>query len=191
MHSAGTAGAYAGAAGAGGDAAAAGGSLADLPLLPLVPEHLSKYVFTPIAAEKPMTDTCSDPMTMLESGEGFSYQVHTGTFYRTFCAESPFLIEGQGDDLTAYKYYDGVLTIPGYAQIRSPVEQGATWESGWGDVYTWFEVPEPVVTPAGSFENCWERQGSDTVITYCRGVGLVRAVASYANYQLDLVEKNF
>jgi hypothetical protein len=65
------------------------------------------------------------------------------------------------------------------------------WDSGRGDRYTWQELTEPLETPAGTFEACWHREGTDTRMTYCRGVGLVRALSTFGNYQLDLVAKNF
>jgi len=130
-------------------------------------------------------------MTAVASGQGVTLDGHTGKFYRTFCVDEPFLVEGQGDDLTAYETKDGLIVLPAFHYIHSPVETGETWNSGRGDVYTWQEATEAVVTRAGSFQNCWHREGVDTRITYCRGVGLVRAIGSYGNYQLDLVEKNF
>ena len=138
-----------------------------------------------------MNDTCPEPTTSIESGEGLSFDGHMGTLYRTFCGEEPFLLEGEGDDLTAHEISDGELVPPPFVYIRSPVVDGAMWDSGRGDRYTWQEVTEPLETPAGTFEACWHRQGSDTRMTYCRGVGLVRALATFGNYQLDLVAKNF
>jgi hypothetical protein len=65
------------------------------------------------------------------------------------------------------------------------------WESGLGDHFTWVDAGEPLETPAGTFSACFHRYATDTRMTYCRGVGLVRALDERANYQLDIVEKNF
>lgn len=165
--------------------------LANQPLLPLVPGHRSSFVFSPINPGEPMTDTCEKPTTSVESGEGLSFDGHTGNLYRTFCATEPFLIEGEGDDLTAYETKKGVLVLPAFAYIHSPVETGEMWDSGRGDMYTWQAVAAPLVTPAGTFDACWNRQGTDTLVTYCRGVGLVRAIGTYGNYRLELAERNF
>lgn len=181
----------AGSALAGGSGGSAGVPLAEQPLLPLVPGHLSSFAFTPIDDALPMLDTCSDPTTSVESGEGLSFDGHEGTLYRTFCAPEPFLIEGEGDSLIAYEINDGELVPPAFNYIHSPVVTGEMWPSGRGDQYTWQEVAEPLETPAGTFTACFHRHGTDTPITYCRGVGVVQALAEYANYQLDLVQKNF
>lgn len=175
----------------GGNAGSAGGGLEGQPLLPLVPGHVSSFVFTPIDAQKPMTDTCAEPTTSLESGAGLSFDGHVGTLYRTFCAPEPFLIEGSGDDLTAYEIKAGAIVPPARNYIHSPVETGEMWDSGIGDKYTWEEVSEPVETAAGTFHACFHRLGTDTRITYCRGVGVVQALADYGNYRLELVAKNF
>jgi hypothetical protein len=168
-----------------------GGAPEDEPLLPLVRGRRSWFAFSPIDATKPMTGTCDNPTTSIESDEGLSLDGHTGMLYLTFCAADPFLIEGAGDDLTAYEVKNGALVLPAFAYIHSPVQTGETWESGRGDRYTWQQARVPLVTAVGTFEQCWQRHGTDTVITYCRGVGLVRASASYGNYQLELIEKNF
>jgi hypothetical protein len=186
-----SAGGSAGSLSAGSSAGAAGGSVEDQPLLPLVPGHLSTFVFSPIDSSKPMTDTCESPTTTIDSSEGLSLDGHVGALYRTFCAEVPFLIEGQGDQLTAYEIKNGAIVLPAFVYIHSPVSTGEMWNSGRGDSYTWQEVTEPLVTPAGTFRQCWHRRGNDTQITYCRGVGVVQALGSYGNYQLDLVTKNF
>jgi hypothetical protein len=183
----GSAGSLAGA----GNAGATGVPLLQLPLLPLIPGHLSSFVFSPIDDSKPMTDTCPTPTTAVEAGAGLSFDGHMGALYRTFCADEPFLIEGQADDLTAYELKDGKLVLPSFSYIHSPVETGEMWESGRGDKYTWQAVTDPIETPAGAFEACWHRQGNDTRITYCRGVGVVQALGTYGNYQLELVKKNF
>lgn len=177
--------------GSGGNAGSAGGGLEGQPLLPLVPGHVSSFVFTPIDDQKPMTDTCAEPTTSLESGAGLSFDGHVGTLYRTFCAPEPFLIEGSGDDLTAYEIKAGAIVPPARNYIHSPVETGEMWDSGIGDKYTWEEVSEPVETAAGTFHACFHRHGTDTRITYCRGVGVVQALADYGNYRLELVAKNF
>jgi hypothetical protein len=178
-----------GSPGAAGNSAGAA-SLAEQPLQPLIAGRVSSFVFSPIDAARPMTDTCPNPTTSIESGEGLSFDGHMGTLYRTFCGEEPFLIEGEGDDLTAYEISDGELLPQPFAYIHSPVVSGETWESGRGDRYTWQELPEPLETPVGTFEACWHREGFETM-TYCRGVGLVRALSSFGNYQLDLIAKNF
>ena len=175
----------------GGSAGSSGVPLEDQPLLPLVPGHVSSFEFSPIDDTKPMTDTCTEPTTSIESGEGLSFDGHVGTLYRTFCAPEPFLIEGEDDELVAYEINDGELVPPAFNYIHSPVETGAIWDSGRGDQYAWEEVGEPLETPAGTFSACFHRHGTDTRITYCRGVGVVQALGPYGNYQLDLVEKNF
>lgn len=180
-----------GAPASGGSAGSASGGVDAQPLLPLVPGHLSSFVFTPIDDLKPMTDTCPDPTTSLESGAGLSFDGHVGTIYRTFCAPEPFLIEGTGDDLTAYQIKEGAIVPPARNYIHSPVETGEMWDSGIGDKYTWEEVLEPVETKAGTFTACFYRHGTDTRITYCRGVGVVQALAEYGNYRLELIAKNF
>jgi len=53
-----TAGGSAGTLSAGGSDAG-GAGLAEQPLLPLVPEHVSKFVFSPIDPNLPMTNTCA------------------------------------------------------------------------------------------------------------------------------------
>jgi hypothetical protein len=175
----------------GGDVGTGGGALEDQPLLPLVRGHRSRFAFSPIDAAKPMTDTCENPTTAIESDEGLSLDGHMGVLYLTFCAANPFLIEGEGDDLTAYEIKSGALVLPAFTYIHSPVQTGEMWDSGRGDMYTWQEALEPLVTAAGTFEHCWQRHGADAIITYCRGVGLVHATGYYGNYQLELIEKNF
>jgi hypothetical protein len=176
---------------AGGNAGSTSVALEDQPLLPLVPGHVSSFVFSPIDESKPMTDTCPTPTTAVESADGLSFDGHVGALYRTFCADQPFLVEGHGDDLTAYELKDGKVVLPSFSYIHSPVETGQMWESGRGDRYTWQAATGPIETPAGTFEACWHREGRDTQITYCRGVGVVQALGAYGNYQLDLVKKNF
>jgi hypothetical protein len=189
---AGSAAAASGSAGAAsGSAGAASSPLADQPLQPLIAGRVSSFAFSSIDAGRSMTGTCPNPTTSMESGEGLSFDGHMGTLYRTFCAEEPFLLEGTGDDLTAYEINDGELLPQPVAYIQSPVVSGEMWDSGRGDRYTWQELTEPLETPAGTFEACWHRDGADTRMTYCRGVGLVRALDTYGNYQLDLVAKNF
>ena len=177
------------AGGAGGVAGGVAGE--DQPLLPLVRGHRSSFVFSPIDAGKPMTDTCDNPTTAVESDEALTLDGHTGPLYLTFCGVDPFLIEGEGDDLTAYEVKNGALVLPAFAYIHSPVQTGEMWDSGYGERFTWQEAPEPIVTPAGTFDHCWHRQSTDSVMTYCRGMGLVHAVGTYGNFELDLVEKNF
>jgi len=145
----------------------------------------------PIDRDQPMTDTCQDPTTAVESGNGLQFEGHTGELYRTFCSTEPLLMEGHGDDLTGYEIKNSAIVPPAIAYIHSPVATGEMWDSGRGDHYTWEEVTDPLVVPAGTFEHCWYRHGVDTRITYCRGFGLVQAIGKYGNYRLDLVEKNF
>ncbi len=97
---------------AAGGADGGGATLADQPLLPLVPEHASKFVFSPIDPGKPMTDTCPTPTASVGAEASVSLDGHTGKFYRTFCVDDLFLIEGQGDQLTAYETKNGQLQLP-------------------------------------------------------------------------------
>jgi hypothetical protein len=187
----GGAGGSAGSSTLGGSAGAAGGALEDQPLLPLVAGRVSSFKYSPIDEDEPMTGTCPEPTTSIESGEGLSFDGHVGALYRTFCALEPYLIEGEGDNLTAYRIKDGKLILPAIAHIHSPVETGEMWESGLGDQYTWVDAGEPLETPAGTFSACFHRYATDTRITYCRGVGVVRALDERSNYQLDIVQKNF
>lgn len=174
----------------GGTSGMGGVPLSEQPLLPLVSGRRSSFVFSPIDPSKPMTDTCDNPTTSIEESDGVSFPGHTGKRYRTFCGTAPFLVEGEGDNLLAYEIKDGALVLPPFVYIHSPVETGEAWDSGHGDRLTWQALDEPLVTPAGTFQNCWNRLGFVT-ITYCRGVGLVRATGTDQNYQLELSEKNF
>jgi hypothetical protein len=162
---------------------------AALPLIPLVTGHVSRLAFSPIDTTKPMLETCDDPS--IEVGERATIDGRSGWLYRTYCSRDSFLLEGDGDELSAHLIKDGKLEPPAFAYIHSPVETGTTWDSGRGDQYTWYEETEPLVTPAGSFDHCWARQGGDTRISYCRGIGLVRALSAQANHRLELVEKSF
>ena len=94
-----------------------------------------------------------------------------------------------GDQLTAFEIEDG-RPRQSYEYIHSPVVEGESWASGTGELFTWREVGS-LVTPAGVFDNCWERAGVDGQFFYCRGVGLVRAIDPQFNYVLELVAKSF
>lgn len=157
------------------------------PLVPLITGHLSTFAYSPLDPSLPMLETCENPRT--EVGEPLVVDRRSGVVYATFCGANPFLIVGSGDQLTAFELSEG-RTARSYEYIHSPVAEGESWPSGTGDLYTWRPVPASLTTPGGTFASCWERDGTDRLF-YCRGAGLVRAIDSVRNYQLDLIEKNF
>jgi hypothetical protein len=163
------------------------GSTANLPLVPLVSRHLSRYAFKAISSGQQTTNTCDAPAA--EVLELATVEGHSGFMYRTPCDPTPFLVEGSGDQLTAYEVAnDSVVSSIEY--IHSPVEDGETWMTG-GTSFEWRRIAESLGVPAGTFENCWERDGADQSLVYCRGVGLVRLTSTADNYVLELTEKNF
>ncbi|HXK19623.1 MAG TPA: hypothetical protein VNG33_17555, partial [Polyangiaceae bacterium] len=158
-----------------------------VPLVPLVSGHESVFAFAPIDPNQPMMNTCAMPMAKVE--QPTTLEGHAGVLYETPCGESPYLIEGSGDQLTVYLVANGALTMT-YEYIHSPVAEGETWLLN-GMVQTWHRVPAPLVTAAGSFDDCWRRSQTDFSLDYCRGAGLVRMRDDTSNYVLDLVSKNF
>ena len=134
-----------------------------------------------------MTETCDDPYTAVDEPaviDGLS-----GVMYETFCGDNPFLLVGTGDQLTAVEIREG-RAAQSFEYIHSPVAPGESWQSGTGELYTWRKAG-PLVTPGGSFESCWEREGPNSRFFYCRGAGLVRAIDTELNFLLDLVDQSF
>ncbi len=157
------------------------------PLVPLVTGRVSTFAFSPLDPALPATETCDDPHTAV--GEPTVIDGRSGVMYETFCGRSPFLLVGTGDQLTAVEIREG-RAAQSFEYIHSPVAEGETWPSGTGELFTWRNAGA-VVTPAGAFETCWEREGPTSRLLYCRGSGLVRAIDTKFNYVLDLVHKSF
>lgn len=157
------------------------------PLVPLVTGHVSTFSFSPLDPTLPMTETCAEPYTAV--GEPAVIEGQVGVRYETFCGRNPFLVVGSGDVLTATEIREEQLG-QSFAYIHSPVVEGETWPSGTGELFTWHDAGS-LVTPAGSFERCWNRQSSATQFFYCRGAGLVRAIDTANNYVLDLIGQTF
>jgi hypothetical protein len=157
------------------------------PLVPLISGHLSTYAFRPLDPALPMTETCDNPRTVV--GEPTVIDGQSGVMYETFCGRNPFLVVGTGDQLTAVEIRDG-RAAQSFEYIHSPVVPGESWQSGTGELFSWREAGS-LITPSGSFESCWEREGAASQFFYCRGAGLVRAIDTEFNFLLDLVDKSF
>ena len=76
-----------------------------------------------------------------------------------------------------------------FQYASAPVQEGFNWMSGT-DRFTWHDAGA-VQTPAGRFDRCWQRaaQSGAYIIILCRGVGLVVAESTTANYRLELAAK--
>lgn len=175
----------AGAALGGSGTAGTEGDLA--PLVPLVSGHSSTFDLKPLNPNQPTMGACDAPTAKV--GDALSLEGHSGLRYETPCGLNPYLIEGSGDQLTAYSIESGKLAMS-YEYIHSPVAEGESWKIG-AIVQTWHRVPNAVVTPAGTFSDCWLRDAGDFSLTYCRGVGLTLLHDEPANYELTLASKNF
>ncbi len=83
---------------------------------------------------------------------------------------------------TTYASVDGDLVETWYnggwiTALDTPVEEGHTWNMTSAVSYTWHDAGT-VTVPAGTFDDCWNREQnvSYTAYTiYCRGVGVVRS----------------
>lgn len=183
----GTSGASSNTAGTGiGDAGA--GNDAEKPLVPVIPGHLLTFTATPLDPAQPLPN---GPCVPLEAKieAPLTVQGHSGVGYHGPCSSDSFLIEGNGDQLTAHKLEAGVITRS-YEYIHSPVMDGESWDIN-GSTQTWHPASAPVETPAGTFSDCWIRVADELRITYCRGIGLVDLWDAANNYELKLATKNF
>ncbi|RYZ07359.1 MAG: hypothetical protein EOO73_11925 [Myxococcales bacterium] len=113
----------------------------------------------------------------------------SGYLYTTPCGTDPYLIEGTGDQLTAYRLVQGAISST-YEYIHSPVAEGEQWMTN-GALYEWRRITAKLDVPAGTFSDCWERHSEDSNLVYCRGAGLVRMTSAPNNYVLELVARNF
>jgi hypothetical protein len=156
-------------------------------LVPLISGHVSKFAFKPLDSSRPSMDTCDAPKA--EVGERATIAGQSGILYSTPCGSEPYLIDGTGDQLTAYRLMDGAIA-GSYEYVHSPVVEGEQWTTS-GAVYEWREVVADLDLPAGTFSDCWERYAPDLSLVYCRGVGLVRMTSTPSNYVLELTQKNF
>jgi hypothetical protein len=174
-------------AGSGAGGAGAGNG-AEMPLVPVIPGHVSTFTATTLDPALPLPN---GPCVPLEAkiDAPLSVQGHSGVGYHGPCSSDSFLIEGNGDQLTAHKLEAGAITRS-YEYIHAPVMDGESWDIN-GSTQTWRPATAPVETPAGAFSDCWVRVAEELRITYCRGIGLVDLWDAANNYELQLATKNF
>jgi hypothetical protein len=170
-----------------GSGGAAAGSVTVPPLMPLITGHVSNFAFKALDSSRPSMDTCDAPKA--EVGERTTIAGQSGTLYSTPCGSEPYLVDGSGDQLTAYRLMNGAI-VGSYEYVHAPVAEGEQWTTN-GAEYEWREVVAGLDVPAGSFDDCWERYAEDLSLVYCRGVGLVRMTSTPKNYVLELTQKNF
>jgi hypothetical protein len=172
--------------GQGGGQGGQGGESGSGDLLPLAVGYQWAYAIEKLG----VTDECGTDnettvlkTTTLDGKNGFDVDY--------FCS-MPLALRSEGD-LVEYNQGNGWTTL-----LKPPVEEGSVWTCFGSITCTW-KSAGTVVTPAGTFSNCWTAvadfmDGGVREKTYCRGVGQVKSFSQSVDgngYDAKLVSKSF